>query len=205
MSRYRLTYFNGRGRAETVRYVFAAAGMGYEDKRIDGEEWAAIKSKTPWGSLPLLEYDGNVIGQSMPIARYVAKEGGLGGKTHYEQALIDSVVDRTTELRDKVLKLEFTPDSSAKEQAIRDFEDKALPEIIPSLDKFLARNPYNSGYFVGKTMTLADIHFFSTIENLLPNMPDVLIRHPRLQQLYDRVQSHPRISEYIRKRPPTSF
>lgn len=54
-------------------------------------------------------------------------------------------------------------------------------------------------------MTLADIHFYSTIENLHPNMPDVLARHPRLQQLYDRVGSNPRIAEYLKRRPLTSF
>ena len=31
---------------------------------------------TPWGTLPLLEVDGNVIGQSITIARFIAKEGG---------------------------------------------------------------------------------------------------------------------------------
>jgi len=204
-ARYRLTYFNAKGRAETIRLVFAAAGFPYEDRRIDKEEWAVMKQRTPWASLPLLEVDGNVIGQSMTIARFIAKEGGLGGKTHYEQALIDSACDRITELRERVIKLAYTPDCNAKNLAIRDFEDKECPAIIPSLDKFLARNPNNSGYFVGRTMSVADIHFFSTIELLLPNMPDALIRHPRLQQLFDRVRSHPRIADYISRRPQTTM
>jgi len=34
-------------------------------------------SDTPWGLLPLLEYEGNIIGQSATIARFVAKEHGL--------------------------------------------------------------------------------------------------------------------------------
>jgi len=202
-SRYRLTYFNAKGRAETIRLVFAAAGLPYEDRRIDSDQWAAMKSHTPWGSLPLLEEDGNVIGQSVTVARYIAKEGGLGGRDHYEQALIDSAVDRITELRERVIKLAYTPECNEKNMAIKMFEDSECPAIIPSLDKFLARNPNNSGYFVGKQMSLADIHFFSTIELLLPNMPDALIRHPRLQQLYDRVRTHPRIAEYIKRRPQT--
>jgi len=202
-ARYRLTYFNAKGRAETIRLVFAAAGFPYEDRRIDKAEWALMKQRTPWGSLPLLEVDGNVIGQSMTIARFIAKEGGLAGRTHYEQALIDSAVDRITELRERVIKLAYTPECTAKDLAIKDFEDIECPAIIPTLDKFIARNPNNSGYFVGRTMSLADIHFFATIELLLPNMPDALIRHPRLQQLFDRVRTHPRIAEYTRRRPQT--
>jgi glutathione S-transferase len=41
MPSYTLTYFNGRGRAELTRLVFAAAGVQYEDKRIT--DWPAGK------------------------------------------------------------------------------------------------------------------------------------------------------------------
>jgi hypothetical protein len=34
MPEYKLTYFNGRGRAELTRLVFAAAGEKYEDERV---------------------------------------------------------------------------------------------------------------------------------------------------------------------------
>lgn len=34
MPSYKLTYFNGRGRAELARLIFAAAGVPFEDERI---------------------------------------------------------------------------------------------------------------------------------------------------------------------------
>lgn len=34
MSEIKLTYFNGRGRAELTRLIFAAAGQKYTDERI---------------------------------------------------------------------------------------------------------------------------------------------------------------------------
>ena len=34
MSSYKLTYFNGRGRAELARLIFSAAGVSFEDERI---------------------------------------------------------------------------------------------------------------------------------------------------------------------------
>jgi len=40
---YKLTYFQMRGRAEIVRLVFAAAGVQYEDHRIDMSQWPSIK------------------------------------------------------------------------------------------------------------------------------------------------------------------
>jgi len=40
---YRLTYFNGRGRAELIRMIFAQAGVAYEDVRIERAEWPQLK------------------------------------------------------------------------------------------------------------------------------------------------------------------
>jgi hypothetical protein len=41
MVNYTLHYFNGRGRAEISRLIFAAAGVEYTDHRI--EEWSKAK------------------------------------------------------------------------------------------------------------------------------------------------------------------
>ena len=53
----RLTYFAGPGgRAEPARLALSAAGIEFEDVRVNGpEEWAARKPTTPSGALPLLE------------------------------------------------------------------------------------------------------------------------------------------------------
>lgn len=55
MVHYKLVYFNRRGRAEFIRYLFAAAGQEYEDVRIEKENWPAEKPKAPFGALPYLE------------------------------------------------------------------------------------------------------------------------------------------------------
>lgn len=39
MPKYTLYYFNGRGRAEICRMMFAAAGVQYTDKRFEINEW----------------------------------------------------------------------------------------------------------------------------------------------------------------------
>lgn len=40
---YKLTYFNMMGRAEPTRLIFAAAGVAYDDHRIEKHEWPALK------------------------------------------------------------------------------------------------------------------------------------------------------------------
>lgn len=39
MPTYKLTYFDLRARAEIIRLVFAAAGVDYEDVRLEAEQW----------------------------------------------------------------------------------------------------------------------------------------------------------------------
>ena len=44
MPAYTLYYFNGRGRAEICRMVFAAAAVQFMDKRIKFSEWNNFKA-----------------------------------------------------------------------------------------------------------------------------------------------------------------
>ncbi len=43
MVQYKLIYFNAKGRAEIARQLFAQAGVAYEDKRLEGDQWPALK------------------------------------------------------------------------------------------------------------------------------------------------------------------
>jgi glutathione S-transferase len=38
-----LTYFNARGRAEVARLCLAAAGIKYEDVRVEQADWPTLK------------------------------------------------------------------------------------------------------------------------------------------------------------------
>lgn len=53
----------------------------------------------PFGQMPVLEYNGKTAHQSMAIARYVAKQVKLNGKTDWEDLEIDAAVDTVNDLR----------------------------------------------------------------------------------------------------------
>jgi glutathione S-transferase len=40
---YKLIYFNARGKAELIRFIFAYAGVDYEDERISKDKWPELK------------------------------------------------------------------------------------------------------------------------------------------------------------------
>ena len=131
MGKLKLIYFNGRGRGEPARLILAQAGVEYEDKRIEFEDWTALKSSKmictllfcikndmkyfiritflpciqtnilfaalTLGQLPVLEIDGKTIGQSMTIARFLARRYSLAGKNDLEEAEADMLVDSMTD------------------------------------------------------------------------------------------------------------
>ena len=45
-----LIYFNGKGRAEVTRLMFALAGVAFEDKRYSPKEWGQLKSSGNTGN-----------------------------------------------------------------------------------------------------------------------------------------------------------
>jgi prostaglandin-H2 D-isomerase / glutathione transferase len=96
MVKYTLHYFNGRGRAEIARLIFAAANVEYKDNRI--EDWPDQKEAAPTGQLPYLEIDDWKLPQSLTIARYLAREYNLVGKNNSEAAKADCIVDTCIDL-----------------------------------------------------------------------------------------------------------
>lgn len=51
MPHYKLYYFNGRGRAELARLIFAVSGVDYEDIRFSKEDWPKHKAGNSFGFL----------------------------------------------------------------------------------------------------------------------------------------------------------
>ena len=61
----------------------------------------------------------------------------------------------------------------------------------------------NTGYLVGSTLTMADIYLIATLEKLGDGLEPLLGNFPKLYSLDKRVKSHPKIAEWIAKRPNT--
>ena len=73
-----------------------------------------ILTDTPWGTLPILEVDGQVIAQSQTISRFVAKLTGIHGDDIYEQAKYDAIVDACQDLVEAGMLWELEEDDKIK-------------------------------------------------------------------------------------------
>lgn len=54
MPQYKLIYFKTKGRAEAIRLLFAAAGVKYEDCRLEKEEFQQLKASKVFENRPVL-------------------------------------------------------------------------------------------------------------------------------------------------------
>jgi prostaglandin-H2 D-isomerase / glutathione transferase len=69
----KLTYFDIEGVAEPIRLALVLAGIEFEDVRVKFPEWSSLKETTPYGQLPVVQFDGGEMkAQSGAILRYCA-------------------------------------------------------------------------------------------------------------------------------------
>ncbi|GLK72327.1 hypothetical protein KHC23_13780 [Ancylobacter dichloromethanicus] len=74
MPKLKLTYFDFHGgRGEPARLALSVGGIAFEDDRVSFADWERRKADTPFGSLPVLEVDGQTLAQSNAINRYVGR------------------------------------------------------------------------------------------------------------------------------------
>jgi glutathione S-transferase len=204
MASYKLTYFNSRGRAETIRYILAAAEVEYEDFRIEKDQWPAMKASTPFGQLPVLEVDGVQLGQTNACARYLARKFNLAGKTELDQARADMLVDCFGDSVGPLIAL-FTEKDEAKQAEIKKkYIEEQLPAYLTLLEALLTANHGGDKFFVGDELTWTDLVFLNHIDWMtLMCACDPLANHSKLAALKVRVEALPKIAAWLEKRPKT--
>merc|ERR1712117_812304 len=202
MPNVKLTYFNLKARGEPCRLLLAYGGIKYEDERIPPpweptSTWASLKPTTPFGQLPILKWDGEVLCQSMACARFIAREVGLAGNTNLESAQVDEIIDVIQDLINAGVKLYFAKD----EEGMKKHKEVTIPTALGQLEKKLASR--GGQFFVGNNFTWADIHTFMYISDL----PDksALSSFPKIANLVERVGNIPNIKQWVETRPVTTM
>ena len=148
------------------------------------------------------------------ILRYLAREMGLSGKTSLENAMMDEIVDVVQDIFAKNVSgpcqlqtfcLYFTFQFEAwyapnKKEALKELTEKTFPIAMAQLEKKLAAR--GGQFFVGNSLTFADLHVFYFLAEAEYMCPFVVKQYPNLSGLVDRIASYPNIKNYIETRPP---
>merc|ERR1711892_934545 len=187
MSGIKLTYFNLKGRAELARLILAQAGVDYEDCRIQREEWSELKKTFPLGQLPVLEMDGQTLGQSMTIARYLARRFGLAGKNDLDAAEADQAVDAVTDL---------VNDAGS---VMREKDEAKKAEMMEAL-----LNSKGGDHFAGKQLTWADIAVYYVLCSWILGEIN-FSQCPKLKKLVETVKNLPNIKKWVETMPETPY
>ena len=124
MTSVKLTYFRGRGRAETTRWMLAATGVAFVNLAIDTpEELSALRAsgKLPFDQMPLLEIDGLDLSQSSAMIRYLARRGGLYGNNDRDAMWCDMVAGVAADFAETAIQAPFKPSEAV---AVADMEGR---------------------------------------------------------------------------------
>lgn len=205
MPSYKLYYFNARGGAEVIRFIFAQAGVAYEDIRLTSEQWAEFKPKTPYGVMPVLDIDGKIVGGSNPIARYLARQFGLAGEDEMAQLILGGAEDAIDDLKSKLTATFYEKDEEKKAELKKNFAENVIPKFFGALEKLAASNNCAQGWFYGPKVSYVDFYFTNMLDFIQQNTPNALDGYPALKKLTENVKALPNIAKWIKERPETQY
>jgi len=206
---YKLHYFNGRGRAETIRLIFAAAGQKYEDCRIEMKDWPNRKKDFKHGQVPVLDIDDEQLNQSVAIIHYLGTQFGLVGKTPLDAAKCHAAIENMRDMMvPLVQKMMREPDEAKKMELM---EKEIGPEVKKALAMFEEKankcsEKCSSGYLIAGQLTYVDFEFHNIVTSATEWLgQDVLKAYPHVQKHYEMINNLPNLKEYLASRPKTKM
>eukprot|EP00095_Tigriopus_kingsejongensis_P008607 maker-scaffold460_size165339-snap-gene-0.28 protein:Tk08607 transcript:maker-scaffold460_size165339-snap-gene-0.28-mRNA-1 annotation:"glutathione s-transferase" len=213
----KLVYFPVRGRGELIRLILKVGGLEYEEDLVTYAQWPAKKPATPFRSLPVLYYKGEEIGQSVAIARFLAKKAKLAGDNEIEKAHADAIVDFVVEAMTKFTEIKLAKDEAEKLRKAEEFTATFFPQFLPATEEFL--NKKGGKHFTGNKLSYADLAVFLLVDMLhtqeqltsggvAPWQKDILAMlesYPSTVGVYGMVKAKPKVAAYLKARPQYPF
>ena len=198
-------------RAEVSRLALYIGGIDFEDVRMIWRDDFDImvntgklpyNIKSPFRQIPVLEVDGQVIGQTAGIARFCGKLSGMYPKNDdILAAKIDQIIDAANDITNLIglTMREKDPDKKISER--KNLSEKILPKWLGFLEDLLDENKL-SEWFVGKNMSIADLCIWRLLgwvtSGKLDHVPTTILESfPNLTKLYNLIDNHPKVCEWM--------
>ncbi|DAZ93226.1 TPA: hypothetical protein N0F65_005080 [Lagenidium giganteum] len=193
----KLIYFDGPGRAEFARLAFAFGNVPFEDARVTGEQFGALKPSLPLGQVPAVEVDGKTFSQSIATARYAAKLSGAYPSDPLKALRVDMVIDTFVDVTNIIVDIKWVEkNEDAKAAKTKKLLEETLPKTFTALEKMI-----DGKFFAGDEITLADIGLFDRVEyGIKAHFPEFDVsKFSKLSAIIAAVKAHPNIAAYLAK------
>ena len=198
-------------RAEVLRVSLFIGGIAFDDVRITKEEFEEViltgklrKSITiPFHQLPVLEVDGEIIGQTAGIARYCGKLSNLYPKDDLLASKVDQIIDTATDITSLVSPTVREKDKNIKRKMREKLITKLLPRWFAYLENIL-ENEKESTWFVDNKLSIADIAMWRLLgwfkSGILDGVPtDISESFSKLNNIHTEVHKLPKVQEWMLK------
>lgn len=192
MSKPKITYFDApASRGEECRLALHLSGVDFEDVRVKGPEWPALKPHSPFGALPTFELPGHpVLAQTNAILVLIGRKWGLHPKDDLEAARHEMMMHHVEDLRTAIgVTLRMSDDEKKKvREAIA---ETTLPAWAAGAEKLMGAGPF----FAGDKLHVVDLKLFVMLRWLaggkLDHIPATIItQYPKLMRVHDAVRDH---------------
>jgi prostaglandin-H2 D-isomerase / glutathione transferase len=202
MSRPRLIYFDFAGsRGEECRIALHLAGIDFEDVRVKGEDWPAMKASTPFGAMPVLEIPGKpALAHSNAILVLIGRQHALHPADAFEAARHESLMCAVEELRHTITPTLRITDPELKRKAREALAANELGTWGSQVERQLGDGP-----FIGGTvLQVADLKLYMMVRWLtsgtLDHVPTTVFDHCRkLLRLHRAVEEHEGVKAWLAK------
>jgi glutathione S-transferase len=196
----KLTYFDfPGGRGEECRLAMVIAGVDFDDDRVKGEDWSAIKASTPFGEMPVLEIAGEgVLAQSNAILELIGSRHGLLPANSFEAARHISILNAIESLSMQI-SCTFAMTDEEKKKARGELTEGYMKSWAENIEKQI------KGPFVGgDSISVADIKLFVSLKWVKSGDLDYIPSsyfdaYPKMNALFDAVSNHPKVKEWYSK------
>ena len=201
MTKPKLIYFDAPvSRGEECRLALHLAGMDFEDVRIKGGDWPAMKVETPYGSLPVLELPGRPpLAHSNAILVMIGRLHGLHPSDDFDAARHEGMMHHVEDLRGVVgptIRMSEPEKKAAREAMVESF--------LPAWARSAEQNILGEPFFGGAKLNVVDLKLHMAVRWFIGGKVDhipatIFAGYPKLMRVHDAVRDHAGVKSWYSK------
>lgn len=191
--RYTPRYFGLNGRIEPVTILFAIAKEQFRKNKIPDEDWNDVKSdilseRIPILDLSLVDINGTVYVESLNIFHRVADFLNLKGDNGDDKMISFQVIESMNETFNEVgiICFDKSLDSDRKQELYNAYMQE---DTTQGYFKYMANLLKANSFFIGDTITAADVYYACVMGFVTYACPHVLDSFPALKEHIETVNT----------------